>query len=81
MQKFKVFNIWSEEVLYQQSVEIEAETMEEAIKLSSDTDKGWCEPEKVDVIGDGSIYYHGVENLETEEYKDFYDSKDLIDNS
>jgi hypothetical protein len=81
MPKFKVFNIWSEDVLYEQSIEIEAKTMEDAIKLSNDTDEGWGEPEKVDVIGDGSIYYHGVENLETEEYKDFYDSKDLIDNS
>ena len=80
MQKFKVFNVWSEEVLYSQSVEFEAETMEEAIKLSAETDKNWSEPEKEDSLGDGGVYYHVVENLNLDISKIFYNSKDLINN-
>lgn len=72
--------MWSEEVLYSQSVEIEAATMEEAIKLSTETDENWSEPTKEDSLGDGSVYYHVVENLDLDIFKIFYNSKDLIDN-
>jgi hypothetical protein len=80
MPKFKVFNVWSEEVLYSQSVEIEAETMEEAIKLSAKTDENWSEPEKEDSLGDGRVHYHVVKNLDLDVSKIFYNSKDLIGN-
>lgn len=79
MPKFKVFNRWSEDILYQQFLEVEAETMEEAIKLSKDTEDSWSDPEQIDTLGDGSINYVAVENLATEEYREFFDIEDLIE--
>lgn len=79
MPKFKVFNKWSEEVLCQQFLEVEAETMEEAIKISKSTEDSWSDPERIDTLGDGSINYVAVENLATEEYKEFFDIEDLIE--
>lgn len=73
MKKFKVVQRWSEEVLYSQEVEVEAQTMEEAYKISQNLSNEWSEPEQVDSLGDGRLHNYLVEDLETNEYVEYSD--------
>jgi hypothetical protein len=71
MKKYKVKNYWTEEVMYLQHVVVEAESFEEAVKLSENPNISWELDDFSDSMGDGGENYLVVTDVESGEDKEF----------